>query len=146
MNRKEFIKNSAVCCAGIMVGSVLISSCSAVKMVNLTLENDSIKVPLTIFENNKGDKIKFHRNIIVKADQLEYPLVIYRYNENDFNAFKLECTHQGTELNVNGDMITCSGHGSEFNNKGEVIEGPAKSSLQNYAIKKEENELIISIV
>ena len=146
MKRKEFIKKSAVCCAGLMVGSLIFSGCSATKMVSLPVENNLIKMPISLFENLKGDKVKFHRNIIVKNSQLEYPVVVYRYNENDFRAIKLECTHQGTELNVNGDLISCSGHGSEFNNKGEVIEGPAKSSLQNYEIKKEQNQLIISII
>jgi len=146
MNRKEFIKKSAVCCAGVMAGTFIFSGCSASKIVSLPIENNSIVVPFTLFEIQKEDKVKFRRNIIINNPQLDYPVVVYRYNENDFRAIKLKCTHQGTELNVNGDMISCSGHGSEFNNKGEVIEGPAKSSLQNYAINKRQDLLIISIV
>src|SRR5437870_5801697 len=125
MNRKEFIKECSYACAGVMTASWMLSSCASTKYVHVE-NKDNL---LTVFKSEFVEGTQTRHSIIIKATNLDYPIVLYRFAEQDYKALLLRCTHQGSELNVNGDMLTCPAHGSEFSNKGEILSGPADQKL-----------------
>ena len=99
-------------------------------------------------------KTRYRKYIIAKlppdsnnylGESANYPIVVYRFSETEFSALLLRCTHQGTELNVNGAIITCSAHGSEFGNKGEVLQGPADQRLKSLAITTDEKNIYLQL-
>jgi|ERR1043165_1011253 Rieske Fe-S protein len=146
MKRKEFIYQCGGACAG---GGVLVSwlqGCTAQKGVTATLENKKLVIPLSSFYTEKDGEKKWSRIAIVRHERSAFPIAVYRFNENDYKAFLLRCTHQGNELNVYGDLITCSAHGSEFNNTGEVVRGPAENKLQSYPVTADNQNVYIQFL
>jgi len=52
-----------------------------------------------------------------------------------YRAFTSICTHEGCTVNgYSGGRMICPCHGSEFNQNGQVVNGPAPSSLREYAV------------
>ena len=83
--------------------------------------------------------------IIVNNDQLEFPIYLYRFSENDYTALLMKCTHQGNELQASGDYLHCSAHGSEFNNKGVVAQGPAEKDLRSFKVTSDNEKIFIDL-
>ncbi len=130
-------------CIGV---SASLNSCTSVHHVTGVTSNNTISVNRSEFIQTKGEKSGFRKYIIVRAENLNYPIVVYRFSETDFKALLLRCTHQSYVLNVSGDLISCSAHGSEFTNKGDVVQGPAEQSLQSFPVKMDENMIYIQLV
>ncbi|MFV8347346.1 ubiquinol-cytochrome c reductase iron-sulfur subunit [Flavobacterium sp. ZB4P13] len=82
---------------------------------------------------------------IIFSFGIKYPICVYRFDANNYSALLMQCTHQGTELQVFGDKLQCSAHGSEFSSKGNVENGPADRNLRNFPIKIDNNTLKISL-
>ncbi|MFY9308646.1 MAG: Rieske (2Fe-2S) protein [Bacteroidia bacterium] len=144
MDRKEFIKNCGYSCLGLM-GLSLLDSCTSVKYVQTGSENNQLKIARSEFIEVKKNKTQTRRYVIVKANALNFPIVLYRFTDTDFSALLLQCPHQGMELNVNGDLLSCSAHGSEFNNKGELIQGPAEQGLKKYKVTSDTQNIYIHL-
>ncbi len=145
MNRRKFITKSCISCmsGGLMVA--LLDSCAATKIVNAAIVDSDMIVLLTDFEINKGNSKEFKKYLVVQNDVLQYPICIYRFNENNYEALLMRCSHQGTELQVFGDKLQCPAHGSEFNNEGKVQSGPASTSLRTFPVTITNNQLQISL-
>lgn len=145
MNRKEFLKTCGYTCLGILGIASILESCITAKLVQTTSKNNLLTVSRTEFIEVKKDKSKTRRHILVKTSELDFPIVVYRFSDSEFSAFLLRCTHQGSELNLNGDLLTCPAHGSEFSNKGEVIQGPADKVLTAYKVSSDTNNIYIHL-
>jgi Rieske Fe-S protein len=141
MQRKEFIKTCGFACLGLTGASFLLDSCTPTRYVQSGLENNYLTLSAAEFIIKKDNHIKYRSYVILRNEKMDFPIFLYRFNENKYHAVLLKCTHQGTELTVNGDMLTCSAHGSEFSNQGEVITGPADTNLTSYPVVVE-NDLI----
>ena len=48
---------------------------------------------------------------------LSFRFVYFVLIDRQFTAIWMECSHQGTRLQVYGDVLQCPAHGSEFSNK-----------------------------
>lgn len=141
MNRKEFMIGCGLCLLGM---PEWLSGCVGTRYLAVPIEGDSLVVPVQSFVNESDSpkessggretEKKFLKYLVVHNDQLEYPICIYRFSENEYKALLMRCTHQGTELQVFGDRIQCPAHGSEFNNKGEVQNGPADTPLRSFPV------------
>jgi cytochrome b6-f complex iron-sulfur subunit len=60
--------------------------------------------------------------------------LISRTGETSFTAVDGVCTHEGcTITGADGSSFVCPCHGSRYNRNGQVQEGPARSSLRQYA-------------
>ena len=101
---------------------------------------------------NKSDFLKvdkektgYRKYILVKPENADYPIVIYRKDESTYSALLLRCTHQGNELTVSGDLLTCSAHGSEFSNSGEIIQGPADQQLKSFVVTNDEKFIYVQL-
>jgi len=145
MERNEFLRTCGLGCLGLMAGAPLLTSCSPTVYVQKLVINNQISVGLLEFLI-EGETEKYHRYILVKSEQLDYPIVVYRKSEKHFTSLLLRCTHRGTELNVHGDLISCPAHGSEFSNIGEVISEPAPQPLKSFHSEVIQNELIIHLL
>ena len=145
MERKDFLKICGGSCLGLIGISILAESCGATHYVQSILTNNIVQVSKTEFIVLKKDKTNFRKYIIVKTDKLDFPIVVYRNSDTDHTALLLRCTHQGVELNVNGDILTCSAHNSEFSNKGEIIQGPAEQKLRSFPVTSDEKNIYLQL-
>ncbi len=146
MDRKEFLKVCGGSCLSLIGISLLNQSCTGTHYVQSTATNDQLPVLRSEFTEIKKNKTELRKYIVVKSDKLEQPIIVYRKPDNSYEAYLLRCTHQGIELNVNGDILTCSAHGSEFSNKGEVIQGPADQKLKSFPVSNDEKNIYIQLI
>lgn len=144
MERKEFIQHIGTSCLACLGVSFLFDSCVATHYVEGLESKNGLKIGKNEFLI-ESEKKRFRKYLIVKNKKLDYPIVVYRFSDNDYNALLLRCTHQGYELNVNGDLISCTAHGSEFTNKGVVTQGPAERNLKSFPVTIEQNFINIII-
>ena len=144
MDRRKFIKSScASCISATLFSSVVISACTPTQYINGKLDKDGLIVNKEQFKvGNKGSYSSF---IVVRNENLLFPICIYRFSETDYSAIWLKCAHQGAEVNVVGDMLQCPAHGSEYSNRGVVTTGPATSNLRTFPIEVRQNELFIDL-
>lgn len=145
MDRRQFVKKTCGLCLGGPLVAGILSSCGSTHYVNGTMEPSGISVPPTEFISSKGTATTFLPYIIVRNDNLEYPICLYRFSENEYSALLMKCTHQGTELQVFGDQLHCPAHGSEFTNKGQVSQGPAENGLRTFRVFLLQEKILIEL-
>ncbi len=146
MNRRKFLTTT---CIGCMSGGLMLSlleGCSTTKVATAAIEGSDMIVPLADFITKKGDQTTYKQYLVVQHEKLKYPICVFRFDENNYEALLMRCTHQGTELQVFGDRFQCPAHGSEFNNRGEVKQGPAATSLRKFPVTITNNQLKISLI
>jgi len=145
MDRREFIKNSCTACLSLTVLSSLAVSCSATKYVSGVIVEDGINVSKNDFAVKQKGGTAYSSFIIVRNEALQYPICIYRFNEDEYSALWMKCTHQGAELQASGDVLQCAAHGSEFNNRGMVRNGPAISNLRTFPVTVSQDQVFIDL-
>lgn len=145
MDRKEFLKNCGFTCMSGFGIAALVQSCSVTKQLNGSIAGDDLVIAVSDFVVKKGRETHFRKYVIVQNDLLQFPVCVYRLNENDYNALWMRCTHQGTELQVFGDKLQCPSHGSGFNNYGDVENGPASEQLRSFPVSVDNNQIKISL-
>lgn len=146
MERRNFIKQCGTLGFSCLGLAMVLDSCTSVHHVAAVVNNNTIQLNKSEFIIKKDDKTTFRKYIIVRIENSNFPIVVYRFSETDFKALLLRCTHQANELNVNGDLISCSAHGSEFTNKGEVTQGPAEQSLKSFPVTIDEKNIYLQLV
>jgi nitrite reductase/ring-hydroxylating ferredoxin subunit len=142
MDRSEFLKVCGKSCLAFTGISAVLTSCVSSRNVQATVSENKITLMKKEFLR-KENSASYRPSLIVRAQGLSHPIVIYRKSESEFRALSLECPHQHMELNVSGDLISCSAHGSEFNNEGKVTQGPADRDLTSYRITETEQTITI---
>jgi len=142
MERKEFIKTCGFACLGGAFLASFLESCGSTKIVSGTVSKDDLVIPVSDFLIKENEYKKY---IVVHNDKLSYPVCVYRFNENQYSALFMRCTHQGAELQVFGDRLQCPAHGSEFSNKGIVQNGPADTNLRTFPVTIQNNQINISL-
>ncbi|HXI01163.1 MAG TPA: Rieske (2Fe-2S) protein [Sphingobacteriaceae bacterium] len=145
MERRKFIASTCISCmsGGLMLS--LLEGCSTSKIATAIIEGSDMIVPLADFTTKKGEQTSYKQYVVVQNEKLKYPICVFRFDENNYKALLMRCTHQGTELQVFGDKLQCPAHGSEFNNRGEVNNGPANTSLRTFPVILTNNQLKISL-
>ena len=123
----------------------LLESCGTTKILDASIDGSDMIVSLKDFETRKNNRRQFKKYLVLQNEILQYPICVYRFDENNYQALLMRCTHQGTELQVFGDKLQCPAHGSEFNNKGRVTNGPADNSLRTFPVTATNNELFIDL-
>jgi nitrite reductase/ring-hydroxylating ferredoxin subunit len=67
----------------------------------------------------------------------------------EYYAIGNKCTHRGCKLSngvFDGETVKCPCHKSVFNVKtGEVVHGPASKPATKYAVKVEEEQILVSV-
>jgi Rieske Fe-S protein len=146
MDRKEFLTTcGALCLAG--VGSaVLFTSCGTTSMFKAVIDGPDLKVPLTVFAEEKEGVTSYKKFVLVHNDQLQYPICVYRFSSAEYTAIWMSCTHRGTELKASEHTLSCPAHGSEFSNLGIVMQGPADKPLRTFPTRIVAEQLLIALV
>ena len=145
MDRRKFIATSCIGCLSGGIAISILEGCSTSKIITATISGSDMIVPLGDFEIKKRKITKFKKYLVVENELLQYPICVYRFDENRYEALLMKCTHQGTELQVFGDKLQCPAHGSEFNSHGIVEGGPANTSLRLFPITIDNGQLKISL-
>jgi len=145
MDRRDFIKNSCTACLSLTVLSSLAVSCSATKYVSGVIVENGINVSKNDFAVKQKGGTAYSSFIIVRNESLQYPICIYRFNDDEYSALWMKCTHQGAELQASGDVLQCAAHGSEFNNRGMVRNGPAISNLRTFPVTVSQDQVFIDL-
>ncbi len=117
----------------------MLAGCGAAiqKITSLKINNNSISVPIDLFEKNKLQ--------IIRPEKWEYEIAVLQKQDGTYSALLLKCTHFENQLSAESNGFSCSAHGSRFNSEGTVIKGPAEEPLKKYKTSINNNELIISI-
>jgi len=130
MERRKFLKTCCVSAIGVPLLTTLHACGSAIYYAPVTKKANRLVVKKAAFlqkENNKQREF-----VLVKTTAMDFPICLYKINDNTYIASLLECTHRGCELNVGGGIYTCPCHGSEFSVEGTVLEGPAATNLKTF--------------
>lgn len=143
MNRKEFILKSCSACIGATVLSTIVSSCAATQFANGKLTKDGILIDVNEFALKDKDKYRLY--IVIRNEELLFPICVYRFSDTDYAALWMQCAHQGAELNVAGDYLQCPAHGSEYSNRGKVTNGPADRDLRTFPVTLNNNQIFIDL-
>lgn len=143
MNRKEFLVKSCAACIGVTALSTMVSSCAATQFANGKLTKDGILIDVNEFALKDKDKYRLY--IVVRNEELLFPICVYRFSDTDYAALWMQCAHQGAELNVAGDYLQCPAHGSEYSNRGKVTNGPADRDLRTFPVTLNNNQIFIDL-
>ena len=145
MDRKDFLKNCGFACMGSIGIAGILQSCSTTKLLNGKITGDDIIILVSDFETRNGSNVYFKKYLVIQNDMLQYPICVYRFNENEYSALWMQCSHQGSELQAAGDHLHCASHGSEFNNKGINTQGPAELNLRTFPVVASTNNIFIDL-
>src|SRR5687767_5142726 len=133
MNRKEFLKTCGIACLGSVALASILESCgSANYFAKTSAEGNRIVIKKTEFTQVEENKTTQRKYVLIKSDKFNFPICVYKLDEETYSALLMECTHKGCELQPHGDYMICPCHGSEFSNKGVVQNPPAENNLQSF--------------
>ena len=143
MERRIFIKNTCLACIGGGAASLLLQSCNSWHYVMSPIENSRLFIKKAEFTYLKKEKPMIRQWILVKNEKMPFPIAVFRHNENEYSATYLECSHQGCEVEPEGEHLQCPCHGSEFSNRGKLQHGPAEKDLKTFKVFNEEDAIQI---
>jgi Rieske Fe-S protein len=144
MDRRNFLAAGCGACFGGGALFPLFQGCASSGAAS-SIEGTDLVVPLSALAVPGGGATPSPRAIVIRHDQLRYPVCIVRFSETEIVALLMRCTHQGTELQLFGDRFECPAHGSEFDTRGTVIHGPAGDDLRTLPLVIRDNQLRISL-
>lgn len=142
-SRRQFVKLGCACLVTPWVAGIA-GGCESTRYISGTMESNGISIPINEFVV-PSDPSTFREYVIVRNEQLEYPICVYRFSDKEYTALLMKCTHQGTELQVAGDQLHCPAHGSEYSNSGKVTQGPATDSLRVFHVTPVADTLLIAL-
>lgn len=141
MERREFIKSSCLACAsviGLAGVTSLLSSCTALPIVKVENQNNSLSIPESSFIENQTV-------LIVKNQQLEYDILLVKKKDATYNAIYMQCSHQNQPLTATKSGLYCSAHGSSFDLDGNVQIQPATQALKKFITIVQNNTIQIML-
>lgn len=141
MERRDFLKKGCSLClmgaAGLLLPELLSSCTAGSKVFRGAVVNNSIEVPLSLFE---AGNLQF-----VRPKGWYYDIAVHRREDLTYTAVLMQCTHMENQVAATGNGFICSAHGSLFDFEGQVKKGPAIQALKKYTTVVQDNNLIISI-
>lgn len=141
MKRRDFIKSGCTACMAVTGLAALLPACKPGQLISGRLNNDGVLLNLDDFKMKDG----YRMYVVVRNEQLKFPICVYRFSESDYSALWMECAHQGAEVNVAGSYLQCPAHGSEYDNRGRVTNGPAESNLRTFPVTVTNDEIFIDL-
>ena len=143
MERRKFIKTCCNTVIAIPILATTLQSCSAIYYATITKDARRVLVKKSEFWYVKKDKKVNRAFVLVKTERMEFPICLYKMDEDVYSASLMHCTHRGCELNVGGGIYSCPCHGSEFSLTGEVLEGPADRDLKTFKTDTDNENIYI---
>lgn len=121
----------------------ILQSCSTLYYANYSNDSNSWIVQKSEFLIEDKEKSKNRDFVLIKPENSDFPICIYKIHNNQYIASLLRCTHRGCELNVGGGIYSCPCHGSEFSVEGNVLEGPANQELKIYRTESDHEKIYV---
>lgn len=143
MQRRVFIKNACLACAGCGLASTFATACKGIHYFTSPLEGDRLRLPKSEFSYLRKEEIKYRAWVVVKNERLPFPIGVFRFDDSEYSAVYLKCSHQGCEVQPEGNFLQCPCHGSEFSNRGKLQEGPAEADLTSFLVKTDTDNIYI---
>jgi Rieske Fe-S protein len=141
MDRRNFIKGSCGLCvamsSGLLLGAILESCHTALKVVKATAQNNIITVPLDSFKESNFQ--------LLRVSNYDDDIALQKAANGTYSALVLRCTHAGEPVRHTGDTFYCSAHGSRFSATGAVITGPAEEPLKELATRTDAANIYITL-
>lgn len=145
MNRKDFIKSCGSLCLGGMAMMAVPGCSSSNHFAQSTTSGDLIAIAKSEFIKMEKDKSSYRKFVLTRSGKFNQPICLFRFDENNYSALLMLCTHNGCELLPQGDFLICPCHGSEFSNKGIVQNPPAENNLQSFKISTNHETVFIHL-
>ena len=145
MKRRDFLISSCSACLSVSALSGALSSCRSTKYIPGKLNNDGIMIETDEFKTTRNGTTSYYPYIVVRNEDLKFPICVYRFNAQEYSALWMQCTHQGAEVQVAGSSLQCPAHGSEYDNKGHVTSGPATRGLRAFPVSVVNNQIFIDL-
>lgn len=140
MDRKEFLRTTGKCFCSLLGGAAAaswLSGCAASQSTayTATVRGTRVVVPLTLFTATDLQ--------VVKVPGWQYPLLIVKRSDQQYEALLMRCTHRGYQLVAGKNGLHCNQHGSSFNLEGDVTKGPASKPLKQFPVSIHNQDLYI---
>ncbi len=143
MQRRIFIKNTCFACVGGGLATALAAGCKGVHYFNSPLEANRLTLPKSEFTYLRKEEIRHRVWVVVKNERLPFPIGVFHFGDSEYSALYLKCTHQGCEVQPEGNYLQCPCHGSEFDNRGKLQHGPAEADLKTFAVETDTENIYI---
>lgn len=135
-----------ISCIGGISLSILLEGCgTATYYAQHDVKDSQIIVKKTEFNIVKDGKTEIRKYVLLKTEKLNFPICVYKIDEEKYNALLMECTHKSCELQPHGDYLICPCHGSEFSNTGAVQNPPAETNLKTFKIKTDHESIFVQL-
>ncbi len=145
MDRKEFIKTCGIACMGATTIAWL-QSCTGLSHYATANKLDrKLVIKKSEFTQTAKGKTTERGYVLVKTEELNFPICVYHLGGNKYTALLMECTHKSCELQPHGDYLICPCHGSEFTRQGLVQNPPAEQDLKTFNITSDGDNLYIHL-
>lgn len=144
MDRKAFLKTCGHACLSGATLAVLLESCAGTNyFAQTSYANNQIAIRKSEFIIVTKGKTIHRKYVLVRNDKFNFPICIYKLDEEAYSALLMQCTHRGCELKPNGAYLVCPCHGSEFTNRGVVQNPPAEQDLQTFTIRTDHEHIYL---
>ncbi len=145
MDRKDFIKTCGKICAGSVAAFYGLESCTGNYYAISKAAGNELVVAKSEFIEIKKNKNIHRKYVLIRTEKLNFPVCLFKLNEQTYSALLMECTHSSCELNPNGDYLVCPCHGSEFNNLGVVQNPPADTNLRIFKVTHDHENVYVHL-
>jgi len=127
---------------GLPILGASLQSCGGVHYAAVESDAEKLSVLKSEFITEGKSERSF---VLISLKNSNFPICLYKTEEDTYVASLLKCTHRGCELNVGGGIYSCPCHGSEFSNEGKVLEGPADQDLKTFKTTTDNENIYIYI-
>jgi len=128
-----------------MTGLAALTGCRSTQFISGNLNTDGMFINIDDFKIKDKGQTGYHPYVVVRNDELKFPICVYRFSDTEYAAIWMQCAHQGAELQAAGTHLHCPAHGSEYDNKGRVTNGPAERDLRTFPVTVNNNQLFIDL-
>ena len=128
-----------------MTGLAALTSCRSTQFISGRLNTDGMYIDMDDFKVKDKGQTGYHSYVVVRNEELKFPICVYRFTDTEYAAIWMQCAHQGAELQAAGTHLHCPAHGSEYDNKGRVTNGPAERDLRTFPVTVNNNQLFIDL-
>ena len=145
MERREFLISTCSLCIGAVGLAAVLPACRSTKYIAGKFNENGLLINIDEFLKKQDPDLDYHLYVIVRNEELRFPICVYRFSESDYSALWMQCAHQGAEVQVVGSHLQCPAHGSEYDNRGRVTNGPAETGLRTFPVTVLQNQLFIDL-